>query len=863
MGAMSQIERQPLRVAAIYARVSSERQREGGTIESQVAGLHELAQARGLVVPEQLVFLDEGFSGAMLLRPALERLRDRAAEGCFEVLLCHCPDRLARRYAYQVLLLEELDRAGVEVVFLREGERSGSPEDELLRQFQGMIAEYERAQIRERTRRGKLYRARQGSQAVLVCAPFGYRYLRKTDDADGYFQVDPAEAEVVREVFRRYSEGDESIAEIARALSARGVPTRTGKAVWDRSTVWGMLRNPAYRGQAAFGKTQTSGQRAKPTRPARARGERHGRRETRRDQPPENWTLVPVPALISEQTFELAQARLQENKRFAARNTKQPTLLQGILVCRECGYACYRTSTRTSSRRIYYYRCIGSDNYRHVGGRVCQSRPIRADELDDLVWAEVRHLLEQPELVRAEIKRRLEAVRSQHPAARRREGLERELARVRAGTARLIEAYQEQLIALEELRERMPKLRKRETTLTAQLSALEAELHDAETYLKLAETLEGFLARLADGLDQLTVHEQQRVLRLVVREVLIGGEQDNVTIRHSIPTPSGDGSPSCQLRGSSQDPALRGAGPRLLEVAPLVHDPGLEKRLHQPQHAPVCDPRSHPPGQGGVVERVEARLDIRLDDPLVGAARQLVDLGDRVLGSAPRSEAIRAGLEVGLEDRLQHQLEGGLHDPVAQRRDPQPTRLAAALGDPPLLDRYRPEAPGAKLLTQLLQEPLDAQHPLDMGGRLPVHASRARPSIPPHPAPGHQQRRPVTDEVVEVRKPPRLIVACPPVQLPLDPEYPLRRLIRRRPRRATIQRRPPRLPDGRRKPAVSLRHAPGFPRLGLLRRLRPRPAARADTVLCLPRRARRPPDGFPRSLSLGRRGWCPAFPLRA
>src|SRR6266511_3916398 len=199
MGAMAQQEGQAVRVAAIYARVSSERQREEGTIESQVAGLRELA-ARGLLVPDELVFLDEGFSGATLLRPALERLRDRAAEGCFEVLLCHCPDRLARRYAYQVLLLEELDRAGVEVVFLREGERSGSPEDELLRQFQGMIAEYERAQIRERTRRGKLYRARQGSQAVLVCAPFGYRYLRKTDDADGYFQVDPAEAEVVREV---------------------------------------------------------------------------------------------------------------------------------------------------------------------------------------------------------------------------------------------------------------------------------------------------------------------------------------------------------------------------------------------------------------------------------------------------------------------------------------------------------------------------------------------------------------------------------------------------------------------------------------------------------------------------------------
>jgi site-specific DNA recombinase len=108
------------RVAAIYARVSSERQREEGTIQSQVAGLRELAAERGLAVAEEFVFCDEGISGATLTRPALERLRDRAAEGCFEVVLCHCPDRLARRYAYQVLLLEELERAGVEVVFARE-----------------------------------------------------------------------------------------------------------------------------------------------------------------------------------------------------------------------------------------------------------------------------------------------------------------------------------------------------------------------------------------------------------------------------------------------------------------------------------------------------------------------------------------------------------------------------------------------------------------------------------------------------------------------------------------------------------------------------------------------------------------------
>jgi site-specific DNA recombinase len=544
------------RLAAIYARVSSERQRQDETIQSQTVGLRELAAARGLLVSEDLVFEDEGFSGATLTRPALERLRDRAAEGAFEVLLCHAPDRLARRYAYQVLLLEELARVGVEVCFAKEPERGATAEDELLRQFQGMIAEYERAQIRERTRRGKLHRARTGHQAVLSCAPYGYRYVKKSEHSEGFWEIDEVQAQVVREVFDRYISDDVSIGELARWLTRRGVPTRTGKAVWDRSSVWGMLRNTAYRGQAAFGKTKTLERHGKPTRTTRARGERHGRRPAREDQPAEKWTLIAVPAIVTDETFELAQARLAHNAHFAKRNTKKPTLLQGILVCRECGYGCYRSTTRTTNKRIYYYRCIGSDNYRHIGGRVCHSRPIRADELDGLVWDEVRRMLEDPALVRAEIDRRLQALRTEHPASRRREALQRDITRAEGSIARLIEAYQEQLISLDELRARMPALRKRQTTLQAQLDSLDAELHDAETYLQLADTLEGFLDRLANGLDQLTLAEQQRILRLVVREVLIGGDDDTITIRHTIPTPTRPNDPSYLLRGSGRDSAL-------------------------------------------------------------------------------------------------------------------------------------------------------------------------------------------------------------------------------------------------------------------------------------------------------------------
>ena len=484
-----------------------------------------------------------------------------------------------------------------------------------------------------------------------------------------------------------------------------------------------MLHHPAYRGQAAFGKTKTAERPGGPTRTTRQRGERHGRRLTRHDQPAENWTLIPVPPLVTEETFALAQDRLLDNAHFAKRNTKELTLLQGVLVCRECGYSCYRTSTRTSNKRISYYRCIGQDGWRHPDGKRCTSGPVRADELDPLVWAEVRRLLEHPDLVRAEIDRRLAAVRTEHPAARRREALERDLTRASAAVERLIEAYQEQLISLDELRARMPALRKRQTALQAQLDSLDAELHDVETYLQLADTLEGFLGRLADGLDQLDVPGQQRILRLVVREVLIGGDDDTVTIRHTIPTPTGPDDPSYLLRGSSHNPALRSARKRLFLTAQLGQDPGFEERLDERHDALVRDSGSQPILNGNMRDFVETRLDVCFENPLVGVGREHVYLGDRVVRSASGPEPVGARFEVGLEDRLEHRLEGGLDHAVAKGRHPKPPEFSPALGYQPLLDRQRPKAPGPQLLAEPVKELLHAHLLLDVTGGLPVHAS--------------------------------------------------------------------------------------------------------------------------------------------
>jgi site-specific DNA recombinase len=269
--------------------VSSDKQREEGTIASQTAALIDFARSRDYQVPTEWVFEDEGYSGASLVRPGLERVRDLAAEGQIEALLVHAPDRLSRRYAYQVLLIEELARHGTDTVFLK-APQATTAEDQLMVQFQGMIAEYERAQILERSRRGKRYRARQGQVNVLSGAPYGYRYVRKGDDAVALYEIINAEANTVRAVYDHYIAAGMRIGAITRWLNEQGVPTRKQLSRWERSTVWAMLRNPAYKGTACFGKTETA-PRQRITRPLRLRGDIGARDSAHHERP--SLTRIP------------------------------------------------------------------------------------------------------------------------------------------------------------------------------------------------------------------------------------------------------------------------------------------------------------------------------------------------------------------------------------------------------------------------------------------------------------------------------------------------------------------------------------------------------------------------------------------
>ncbi len=328
----------PERHVAFYARVSTESQAHDNTIASQVSALRERIAADGGQLEPDHAYTDEGYSGSVLIRPALERLRDAVAAASIQQIYVLAPDRLARRYAHQALLMEEFHRAGAEVVFLNRP-IGGTAEDDLLLQMQGVIAEYQRAKILERGRRGRRHAARSGLLSAFTTAPFGYRYVPK-DQGGGMarFEVIPDEARFVRLIFAWIGLERLSLREVCRRLQQAGVPNRRGQGLWYASTLHGMLTNTAYIGRAVYGHSRYLPARPR-SRPIRGHPHPPVRPTARVAVPREEWIEVPVPALVDEAVFAAAQAQLVENRQRKRDGLRGPRwLLQGLTVCRQCGY---------------------------------------------------------------------------------------------------------------------------------------------------------------------------------------------------------------------------------------------------------------------------------------------------------------------------------------------------------------------------------------------------------------------------------------------------------------------------------------------------------------------------------------------
>jgi site-specific DNA recombinase len=545
---------------AIYARVSSDQQAERHTIDSQLGELTARASRDGHLVPDDRLFVDNGrlfvdngHSGASLVRPALERLRDLIALAAVGTLYVHAPDRLARSYAHQVLLLEEFAHAGTEVIFLNRPIED-TPEDNLLLQLQGMFAEYERAKVLERSRRGKRHRAQAGAVSVLSRAPFGYRYVtREAGGGEARYEIDENAARVVRQIFAWIGHERLTLAAVCRRLHAAGIPSPSGKAHWSRAMIHTMLLNPAYAGRAVYGRRCCIPWRSplhpprghdrlpkRPFRQVRAAGDRH--------------ITVPVPAIVDEALFASAAEQLEENRRRSReRLAGVRYLLRGLLVCRKCGYGFTGHHHRGRWR---YYRCCGTDRSRFHGQFRCDARLVAVEPLDAAVWDEVCRLLKDPARVMEEYQQRLDAVQAS-PRRLELDILERQVVKARRAIDRVIDGYAEGLIEKPEFEPRIAELRSRAARLEAEAEALRVAEEQAHSLQLVISKLGLFATMVRDRLEAASWSTMRDIVRTLVRRIEVADDAVRVVFR----VDPGSSGPSHPLRHLPHCPTRRHPAP--------------------------------------------------------------------------------------------------------------------------------------------------------------------------------------------------------------------------------------------------------------------------------------------------------------
>jgi len=630
--------------AALYARVSTEAQADRGTIGSQLALLHERIAAAG----DELVgeYVDDGHSGARLDRPGLDALRDAAEAGLIERVWCLSPDRLARAYAYQVLVLDELDRFGVSVAFTDSpGLATDDPQATLLTQVQGVIAEYEKAKIAERYRRGKLFRARAG-EIVTWKASYGYRRVpRSAATGQAHHEVYEPEAAVVRRIFTDRAAGI-TVREICRRLNADAIPSPTGKPTWGHSTLCRLLRNEAYIGRVYYNRTESVPDR-RPTRRTR---------QVWRDR--DEWIPIDCPRIVSDELFQAAARVATDNSKWSPRRAiPGQWLLKGLVKCGVCGVGtnCHKMRGRNGTWHRYYH-CRNHDPIRAGGeARRCPERNIRADALDAFVFDHIRAAITHPDQLLAgeQAVTLTTPIPDDELLAAELGRLDRKIDAADAERRRLVDLYQGGFIELPEMQRRATEVTARRKELQHKRTSLADERTDLARDNQLRRRVHDFAARIHAVIDTLDDTQKQQLLRLLIEDVRVTGWHVQIRLRIALdPPPDSTSPPHPTGKPSSQQPRPVSSQNGLRSVSEddggvvqqAVEDAGGGGVLGQ-EPSPLLERPVRGDGKGaafvagghqseqqlgaGVIEWGEANL---INDEQVGSEQGVDDLADGVVG---------------------------------------------------------------------------------------------------------------------------------------------------------------------------------------------------------------------------------------
>ena len=528
---------------ALYARVSTNRQMQSQSIEQQIERLHEaVAQHSDWELAPEYIYRDDGYSGARLNRPGLDRLRDAASMAAFELVLVTAPDRLARKYVHQVLLIEELKKLGCDIQFLERPMQDDDPHDQLLLQIRGAVAEYERNLIAERMRRGRQAKLRAGTLLPWTRAPYGYILDPERPRDPSRVRIDPVKANIVRQIFAWYTDMEipVSLHWVVRKLNEQQIPTPRGVKRWNPSTVRGILHSPTYIGIAYSGRT-----RPVPARQRKSALLPVGRGQSIQPNTPEEWIVVSVPAIIDQEIFDAAQSRLDKNRNMARRNNKSHEyLLRGLVSCGQC----HLSSTGRSQGKYHYYKCRGrTDVHRAAKGDRCIARYVPSPALDKLVWQDLCRIVADPDLITHELERAQAGEWLPQALQAKRNTVRQALASLERQQERLLEVYLAEIIMRDEFERKRQELIRTQNGLQQQLRQLEHQAQKQIETLTLANNIQEFCQRIQPTLDNLNFEQRRQLVELLIDRVIVDDEK--VEIRYVIPTsPSSENTRFCHLR---------------------------------------------------------------------------------------------------------------------------------------------------------------------------------------------------------------------------------------------------------------------------------------------------------------------------
>lgn len=527
---------------ALYLRVSTQRQVQAHSPDQQLQRLQEYLQQQQWSVPPQNIFRDDGYSGSSLKRPGLDRLRQEAASHTFDLILLTAPDRLARNYVHQVLLLEELQQTGCRVEFL-DRPMNADPHDQLLLQIRGAVAEYERSLIVERTRKDRMQKLQAGLILPWTRPPYGYLTDPQHPRDPTGVRLDPDRAALVQELFALYLEEGATLYRLVAHLRDLGVPSPNSNPLWGIATLRGILTNPAYTGEVYAHRM-----RYRPPRIRRSATHPIGQpHDSGVPTPPAEWVLVTrIPALVTPEQFAQVQAKLAHNQSFALRNNKTHRYLLRALV--SCGHCQLAATSRATPGPLKYYVCSGKAHAIHrTRAEHCPSRFVPVAQLDELVWADLCALLQEPAHITTALARAHSGAWLPQELQARRATLQRGHTSLGQQLERLTEAYLHHIMPLPEYQRRRLEVEQRQQALARQEQQLAEQARQHTRVTGLATSLEEFCQRVATGLAQATFEQQRQLVELLIDRVIVKDEE--VEIRYVFPTsPVSEKIRFCHLR---------------------------------------------------------------------------------------------------------------------------------------------------------------------------------------------------------------------------------------------------------------------------------------------------------------------------